>query len=237
MPQYEVTKLPDGKVNVSFEDGYKLDAADPLAATEELAKSRADRARVAADYKQQLDATKAELDALKIQQQTVQQQTAHQPEVQTPDAQWQTYILEQTAKGLGYNSAAEYKADLARVKANTEEMNNHIVAGTFMAQHPEYPQTDEAADKLTKLLQENNLPFTPQTLAMGNAYLINQGEIKPLSAEEQNTAWAGRMQAENRQTPPPMIPSGSPDSNPSQQNDPWAMKLDDLRKAALQAQR
>lgn len=166
-----------------------------------------------------------------LQQQSIVAQPS-QPAATQQEADFQKYLLNETAKALGYNNADEYKAQLQRVVQTTGEMENQRIAGDFLNRCQDFPNTPEAIAELSKKLDENKWDYTPQSMIAAHSLCLREDKYKGLTPEEINASWANNMQASSRQAPPPMIRGGSPDSQPKA-DDPWGMKLDDLRKAAL----
>lgn len=232
---HEVKRLPDGKVEFHDDDGFSLKAMDPIEATEELGKARHDRARVAAEWKQKYETDHAELEALKLQQQTPQPVT--QQTTKTQEEIWIDWLGDNAATALakkfGYSTADEMIADRKGKDQLIELYNNQTIAATFLGNHPEYPNTPQANEAITKYLLDRGIAQTPDTLEMAHNTLVIKGEYKNLTPEEQNASWTAGMRAENRQRAAPLLPGGNPELSTNQETNPWAMKLDDLRKAAL----
>ena len=60
--------------------------------------------------------------------------------VDTNEKQLQEYLLNQTAKALGYENGDQYKAELARVKSSVNEVSQSTALQQFFTSHPEYQQ-------------------------------------------------------------------------------------------------
>jgi len=226
---HELKQLPDGKVEVKLETG-EIFTGDPLEVTAKLADSKVETRR-------HYEAKEVEL-LTRQQQLDTQQQTSTQQQPQSQEAQWQAYILDQTAKGLGYPNAEAYKADLAKVKGVTAEVENQVIAANFMNACPDFPNTPEAIAAISKRLEDNKWDYTPQSMIAAHSMLLRENAqdptkgYKPLTPEEQNASWEQGLRASNRQ-PPPMLRSGSPESNPGG-FDPWTVKDSDaVRKEYL----
>lgn len=228
MPHHELKTLPDGKIEVKLETGETF-AGDPLEVTAKLADSKVETRR-------HFEAKEKELEEKYRQppQTQVQQPPAVQPTEQ--EKQLQDYLIEQTAKALGFTNADEYRSKLNQVVKVTAEVENQVVASNFLATCPDFPNTPEAIDAISKKLDEMGWPYDQRSMVAAHALCSREAKYKPLTTEEQNAAWEQGLRNSNRQ-PPPMIQSQSPDNRGQQQPDPWSMKLDDLRKAALEAQR
>lgn len=221
----KIETLPDGKLHVELETGEKFDG-DPLEVTTKLAEAQVNTKRWGQDWK-------AKAEAPPTPPVPVVPPT---PEAQN-EAQLQAYLLNQTAKALGYENAEQYKADIAKVKKTTDEMTNNLVASQFMAQCPDFPNSPEAIDALSKKIDDMKWDFTPQSMIAAHSVCLREDKYKALSAEEQNATWSQSLQKSNRPTPPPMIHGQAPDAN-ARGFDPWAkdLKLDDLRAAAIKQQ-
>lgn len=197
----EIKSLPDGKISAKLETG-EIFEGDPLEVTTKLAESKVHTNKNYLTIKSEYEALKATPPPTKAQP---------TPEAQS-EAQLQEYLLTQTAKALGYNNADEYKADLAKVKHTTEEVNNNLVASAFMAQCPDFPNSAESIDSLSKKIDEMKWDFTPQSMIAAHALCLREDKYKPLSVEQQNATWEQGLRASNRPTPPPMVRSQNPES-------------------------
>jgi hypothetical protein len=223
----KIEKLPDGNLNVELETGEKF-TGDPLAVTEQLAKSQQ-------ETKKWAQGIKAENETLKAHP-----ATPPPPPADANEKQLQEYLLNQTAKALGYNSGEEYKADLSKVKGTVQKVASSDALQSFFTSHPEFPGTPEANDMIGKIFDEkgwtemtaDNLHFAHLEAVDRHRRDPKQG-YEPLSSEAINSAWANNMSAANRQNVPPMLRTGNPEGTQTG-NDPYAMKMDDLRKAAIQ---
>lgn len=222
----EIKTLGDGKILARLETGEVFEG-DPIEVTTKLAEAHVSTKRWGQGFKTELDALKAA-------------PPAPPPPPPTPaeanEQQLQAYLLEQTAKALGYDSAAEYKADIARVKSTTDEVNNQLVASQFLAQCQDFPNTQPAIDAIAAKIDENGWDFTPQSMIAAHALCTREGKYQPLSQEQITAQWSQGLQNSNRPTPPPVLRSSSPDSQPAGGENPYAMKLDDLRAAAIRQQ-
>ena len=236
MPETKVELLANQEYAVELETGEKFSgpAADVLKKIGEakVETRRHYEAKEADVKKREADITAREA---ALQQQNVVAQPNTQP-VNQQEADFQKYILNETAKALGYNSGDEYKAHLQKVVQTTGEMENQRIAGDFLNRCQEFPNTPEAIKALSDKLDENKWDYTPQSMIAAHSLCLREDKYKALTPEEINSSWASQMQASSRQPPPPMIRGGSPDSQPKA-DDPWNMKLDDLRKAALAQQK
>jgi hypothetical protein len=231
MPK-KIEVTPD-KFNIELETG-EVFSGDPLAATTKLAEAQENTKRWGQQGYAKAAQLEKELEELKAKQ--TAQPTPTTPEAQN-EAQLQTYLLTQTAKALGYENAEQYKADLAKVKATTDEVTNNLVASQFLAQCPDFPNSPEAIEALSKKIDDMKWDFTPQSMIAAHSVCLREDKYKPLSAEEQNATWEQGLRSSNRQAPPPMVHSNAPDAN-QRGFDPWSkdVKLDDLRAMAIKQQ-
>ena len=222
----EVTKLPDGRISAKLETG-EIFEGDPLEVTQKMAEAHVNTKRWGQEWKQKAETVGTPLPP-----------AAQQP-VDPNEKATQEWLLNQTAKALGYNSGEEYKAELARVKSSTEEVSKNSALQQFFTTHPEYPATPEANDLIGKIFDEkgwtemtaDNLHFAHLEALDRHRRDPKQG-YEPLSAEAVNSAWANNMQQASRNSPPPMIRSNNPEIG-SGNPDPYAMPLADLRKMAI----
>jgi hypothetical protein len=148
------------------------------------------------------------------------------------------------ASALGYADANELITDQLALRAKTEQIaqelqaekqnrQNREIAAVFLAQNPDFPNTDESIKMLDGLITRNGLEYTPENMAMAHSYAVKNGLYQPLSREEQQVAAGLAVQAQ-RPTPPPMIRSSSPESSAWQSgHDPQTMPLEELRRLAI----
>ena len=224
----EIKSLENGRISAKLETGEVFEG-DPLEVTQKMAEAHVNTKRWGQEWKQKAEAVPP----------VQQTPTTVQPPVDANEAQLQQYLLNQTAKALGYDSADEYKADLARVKGTTEKVNNQLIASEFMALNQDFPNTPEAIEALSKKIDEMHWDFNTQSMTAAHALLVRENATDqtkgyaPLTAEQINSSWANNMQQASRQAPPPMLRTNNPEMAAQQLNDPYSMKLDDLRKAAI----
>lgn len=223
---FSVDTLEGGKVHIKYETGEEF-TGDPLEVTQKIAEAHIKTEKWARGVKAENDTLKATPSAAK---------PPDAPPADPNEAQLQNYLIEQTAKGLGYANAEEYKRDLSRVKSVTSEVEDNLVATAFLAQCPDFPNTPEAIDALSKKIDQLGGQFRPIDMVAAHSLCVRDGSYKPLTSEEQNQGWEQRMtQANNQQrgTPPPP-PSGSTPTTGAAETDPWKMSMDDLRKQILE---
>lgn len=225
----EIKSLENGRISAKLETG-EIFEGDAIEVTTKLAEAKTSTRRYADEWKSKYE--------------TLEAQRAAPPVVQaTPDAnekQLQEYLLNQTAKALGYDNGEQYKAELTRVKGAVSQVSQSSALQQFFTVHPEYPATPEANDLIGKIFEEkgwtdmtaDNLHFAHLEALDRHRRDPKQG-YEPLTAEAQNAAWANQMQAANRQPPPPMLRGNNPEQLTSGVN-PYSMPLNDLRKQAIE---
>ena len=227
----EVKQLENGRISAKLEDGTVFEG-DPLEVTTKLAEAKMNTVRWGQEWKQKAEAV-----------QPVQPTPATtQPPVDANEKQLQEYLLNQTAKALGYNSGEEYKADLAKVKGTTESLETNNAITQFFTNHPEYPGTQDANDVIGKIMEERGWSLTAGNLEAAHLVALDlhkkdakQG-YEPLTAEQINAAWANNMAAASRQAPPPMLSGNNPELAGGAMDNPYAVPLDQLRKDAIRKQ-
>lgn len=120
------------------------------------------------------------------------------------------YVLELQAKGLGYDSVDQYKADLSRIQHNTEQFAGQNLSIQFAAAAPEFNATQENSDKLLQTVED--LGLTPsfvsgdtqqqlKILRAAHAYALKEKIYDPRPATAAPTPTP---------IPPPPIPSSGP---------------------------
>ncbi len=229
----EVKQLEGGKLEVILETGERF-VGDPLEVTNKMAEAHVNTKRWGQAQKTEAENLKAEVNKL----------SAPPPPPQNPqnveEANLQRYLLEQTAKGLGYSSAEEYQNDLKRVKSKTDDWEAHMTAMEFQNRRPDFPNTAEAQEKLFGYMAQNNWPVSVPSMVAAHDTLVREKAYEPLSTEQQNASWANSMQNASgtnnrRPVPPPSVPSRAPDAS---QTGDWyeqaaQMPLDKLREQIL----
>lgn len=224
----KIEKAPDGKISVELETGEKF-SGDPLEVTQKMAEAHVSTKRWGQEWK-----TKAETPPVQTPP------NAAQPPADANEAQLQQYLLNQTAKGLGYENADQFKADLQMVKGTTAKVNHQLVATEFMALNQDFPNTPEAIDALSKKIDEMKWDFSAQSMTAAHALLVREHSTDdkkgyaPLTAEQINSTWANQMSQANRTQAPPMLRGNSADLSQSGGVDPYKIPLNDLRAAAIQ---
>lgn len=231
----KIEKLPDGKLHVELETGEKFDG-DPLEVTTKLAEAQVNTKRWGQEWK-----SKAETPPTPTVTPTAT------PAPTAEEKQLQDYLASQLAASL--NLKPEELKSLPTVLATHQQAvvewrrNNAMLS--FQSKHPEFPNSDEASEKLVERA-EKDFQVDIDALALANpeqaaavlsaAHLacVNDGTYKPLSSQQINESWAREMVSAGRAQapPPPMIPSNSPDATTGT-NTEWTMKLDDLRNLAI----
>jgi hypothetical protein len=227
----DIKKLDDGTFEVKLETG-EVFKGDPMEVTTKLAEAQVNTKRWGQGFKQELETLKATPPSPVVPPTPPTPQAAE-------EAQLQGYLVEQTARGLGFKDAAAYRAKLANVLETTEEVRNNLVATNFMQQCPDFPNTPESISALSKKVESMGWDFSPQSMIAAHSVLVREHTsdatkgYAPLTPSQQNEAWAGQMAAANRQAPPPMLNSRAPDSQQGREDNPYAMKMEDLRQAAI----
>jgi hypothetical protein len=221
----KIEKDAEGNITVELETGEKF-SGDPLAVTQKMAEAHVSTKRWGAEWK-------AKAETPPVQPPPV----ATPPPVDANQAQLRQYLLNEHAQALGYKSADEYKADLAKVKGTSEKVNNNLIVTEFFNLAPDFPNTPEASDAIAKKLDEQHWDFTPQSMFAAHAMLTREHAVDPtkgyapLTSEQINATWANNMAADNRRNAPPMLRGNGVDSNPPQ--NPYAVSMDQLRKDAI----
>src|SRR6267142_65900 len=198
----EVKDLGDGKLEVKLETG-EVFTGDALEITNKMADAHVSTKRWGQGMKTQAENLQAQVNQL----------SAPPPPPVTPAAQeeanLQKYLLDQTAKASGFSNAEEYLGTMKRVVGATENYESQRIAGEFMTRRPDFPNTPEAQEALAQYVQGNGWDFSVPSMLAAHDTLVREGKYKALTAEEQNAAWSGGLQASNRPKVPPMVSGGS----------------------------
>lgn len=233
----DIKKLDDGKFEVKLETG-EVFSGDPLEVTTKMAEAHVSTKKWGQQNKQAADTAQQQFDAYKTSHPDVAPPVV-QPNTQ--DTQLQSYLVDQWAKGLGYKSADEAKSVLGKVVSTSEEVNNQLVASAFLSACPDFPNSPESIEAISKKLDDMKWEFTPQSMIAAHALLTRENAqdatkgYKPLTAEQINSQWANDMSNASRRVPPPMVRSGNPENQSAAPN-PYSMPLADLRNAAIKQQ-
>lgn len=197
----QIEQLEEGKkLKVTLETG-EIFEGDPLEVTNKMAAAHVETKRWG-------QAAHAEVKTLKEKPVTPPATT---PPPNPEEAQLDGYLLERHAKALGFKNADEYKAELADVRAVKERAKNQAVVVDFFQQCPDFPNTDASVEALKNKMEKMGYDYTPQSMIAAHMLCLREDSYKPLSASEQNEAWANNMARSNRGTNPPMIRSNSPE--------------------------
>src|SRR5579872_745266 len=127
------------------------------------------------------------------------------------------WFLDETAKRFGYQNGTEMVADqnsrYQREQQNNallEQYKNERTVQEFFANHPEYPNSEQANNAIEQIINRNGWEWTPDTMAAAHALAVQNRVYQPLTQEEIAVA-NGYAPAERRPAPPPMIRGGSPE--------------------------
>ena len=204
----------------------------PDAVIAKLAKSKV-------DTNTSYNGIKGELE--QIRQQITPQQ---QPRILTPQEQeaanLQTYLANETAKGLGFESSDELKEFIAQTGRVTSTSQVQNTTMQFQVMCPDFPQTEEASAALIEtatkygIIQPNTPDdrITPFQLVAAHSLALREGRYQPLAQQNQ-------QQQQPQPRIAPMMPGTQPENNGVQTNglDPWRVPLKDaesvLRNAGM----
>ena len=119
------------------------------------------------------------------------------------------WFLDETAKRFGYQNGAEMVADqnarYQRDQQNSavlEQVKNQMTVQEFLANHPEYPNTDQANNALETIINRNGWEWTPDSMAAAHSLAVQKGVYQPLSQHEIAVA-NGYAPPAHRPAPPP----------------------------------
>jgi hypothetical protein len=129
-------------------------------------------------------------------------------------------LADLTAQGMGFANADEYLAELNQVRTGYQQTQNQQTAQQFLAVTPDFPKSQENADKIDATLVALGLPATVQNLQVAHHYLKGTGQYVAVAAPPATSRPAGM----------PLPPNGT--TNQPVEQDPWSMPLDQLRNLA-----
>lgn len=109
-------------------------------------------------------------------------------------------------------------------------------SSNFLAANPDFPNTDQSIAALEQIINHNRWEWTPENMQAAHAVAVRQGLYQPISVAEQKANWEqGLRESNKRPTPPPMLPSGSPDASTAGRS-LWEIPMPELRALAIQEQ-
>jgi hypothetical protein len=207
---YKVTQLPDGQLTVELANGQTY-TGNALDVTQKIAGAFADFTRAGQTQRPQANSE------------------------QSFSSDFGTWAADEQARALGFSDHNEMIQWGQRLDNSVEKMENMLTATEFLSQHPEYPNSEQANEALSHVVDKFfNGNWNPETMGAAHAYAVQYKLYTPLTQEQINATWADEMSPKpNRQTPPPMIRGNNPETAYSSNNDPYSMPLADLRKAAI----
>lgn len=148
--------------------------------------------------------------------------------VESPEEiQAREWIVDQQAKALGM-TREQYVGAMQGMMQTAQEMQMQTLAASFMQRCPDFPNSAEASQILVGgesgpgLLQQLNLPATPDGLEAAHLIAVRRGLYKPVPPP---------VSATQRPSPAPMLQSGSAPQVSAEPN-LYEMPLDELRKLA-----
>ena len=222
----EVTKHPDGKLTIKYSTGEVFEGT-----TEELldkvSKSNVETKR----YAQQLKAEKEA--AAKTATVPVT------PVTPTEDEQVAAAVAEYLAKDLG-TTREGLKEQLTNMQREAEVSQFNRESQKFLALHPEFPNDEKAAKTLTDTLEELGLSLSARNLSVAHADCVARKVYTPLTAEQVaaiNAQQRGQASTVAAGNPPPNPPAGGAVRTDTGNTNPYAMSMEDLKRAAMEQSR
>jgi hypothetical protein len=207
---FERTQLEDGKFQVRLNTG-EIFAGTPDELVEKLAGSAAHTH----NYGKRL---KGELETFK-QQQPAQPNAPQQAPVDPAEQM----IADIAARSMGFPNAQAQREAYERINASQLEIQGRMVANQFMSENPDFAPSEHNSRVLTEALQANNMPETPQTLAMAHQWLKVTNRYEQVAVQPRGNAF-------QRPTVPAAMPNGSSPQNAPQltEADIWKMKPEEI---------
>lgn len=159
--------------------------------------------------------------------------------------------LDQIATAFGYSDGQELVNDQIAQREKTQRLEQEVaeqrearqveeVASDFQMRNPDFPNSEEAIEKLSEIMDKNGLDWSADNLSMAHVYAVKHGVYRPLTADDMAAGLQAGVgissQTQRRVAPPQPPPNAAIDNRGGQQNE-WNMPLDELRKNVLQAQR
>jgi len=141
--------------------------------------------------------TKASLDGMQSQYQTMQQQIeALRPKETSTGFDKDKYyqlLHDDPLKAADYQDSYRFGVDnpreyLANLSQKVEILDSQTLAAGFVNQHPEFPQDADSAKAITDrmvALKNQGFPVVQSTMDLAWMQLQNEGKLKPLDLENQ----------------------------------------------------
>ena len=219
----EVTKHPDGKLTIKYTTGEVFEGTQDEI-LDKVSKSNVETKK----YAQQL---KAEKEAAA--------KPAPVVAAPTEDEQVAAAVAEYLAKDLG-TTREGLKEQLSEMQAEKDLAKNYRESQKFLGLNPDFPNDEASAKKLTDTLAELGLPLTARNLSVAHADCVARKVYTPLTPEQVaaiNAQQRGQASTVAAGTPPPNPPAGGSARTDTGNANPYAMSMEDLKKAAMEQSR
>jgi hypothetical protein len=135
---------------------------------------------------------------------------------------WAAQQAEALAKRFGFSNESELVQWGARATQAMEIIENQNIVGEFMQKQPDFPNSAEANNALTAIIEANNWQYNADSLQAAHLLAVQRHLYQPLSPEEQQAS-VGAAPQTSRPTPPPMVRSQNPEQFASPQLAPEQM--------------
>ena len=237
-PLARLVDQPDGSFDLVLQTGETFKGftgSENRDAVRKLGESKVQTRRHYESLAQQLPQPQQPTNGQQSQQQPTngQQPDPGMNANQTFDSQ--AYLREETAKAFGFRDAEEMISDYGFMREQAEKYRILELSSSFHSRNQDFPNTEKAVEALEAVCRANNWDMENiDNLSNAHAVAVRHGLYLPLSQEQIRASVAG-PEPVHRPAPPPMLRSGSPDSQNREEN-LYEIPLDVLRKKALAAQ-
>ena len=244
-----IQKRPDGIYEGVGELGEQFTGATPEEFAQKILDAQQNTKKWAQEQKEKAERLEREVTDLKARQNqpttTTTSAKLTDEEKQASEWMWNTM-----GKSLGLPDGQSLIGILNTQAEEIGKLRFQRAVADFNLKCPDFPNTNEASDKLIDYVNDNYLKqrgldidrLATQDPAQATALLeaahaqcIRTGAYKALSESEQTAQWSENLRSDNRAKAAPMISSRAADAKTKDDN-PYAMNLDDLRARAIKEQ-
>lgn len=103
----------------------------------------------------------------------------------------QDFLMDTVAKGLGLKDANELKAFVGGIRQSDAQQQTNRVVLDFQRQAPDFPNTNEAFDKLGKFMDEAGIPLTAKGMVAAHLACKATNVYQPLTPEQVKATTTG----------------------------------------------
>lgn len=213
---FVVEQTADGW-QVRYSTGEVFKGASEVEAYRKAAENAVNNIKYAKELKSKLESQQP----VQPVQQQPQQQTPAQPTAEefNSEAWYNDFLTDPRmavpnliAQKAGYKDFSELQEDLSLAIQFGQQMRQSTCDTQFLSKNPDFPNTQEAAQKLISRVEALNLDrYNPEHLAIAHAACLRFNDYQAMNQQAQQAALNGAPQVQTPR-PAPVVPSTSPQS-------------------------